>query len=226
MNLFWDFFDSKKDKKEAKNYGNVIHPPIICDNIEDDTPVICVIPPPELHLLMGTVNKMYTSLEQEWPESEEWLDACNVKKEEYHGGSFSGNDSRRLLVNVKRLEALKPPSFVEKYIVAFKSFNSVVESCFGKKLHPDFEKMIALFAKDYLKLGISVTPKVHAVFFHVSEFCLMTGQGLSPWSEQTGESVHHDFKQIWNNYKVKIIERPIYGENLLKAVAAYNSKHI
>ena len=25
MNMFWDFFESKKDKKDAKNLGNVMH---------------------------------------------------------------------------------------------------------------------------------------------------------------------------------------------------------
>ena len=207
MKLFWDFFDSQKDKKDAKNFGNVIHPPIICDDIENDTPVISLIPPPELHLLMGPVNKLYNSLENQWPESEAWLKACNVKKEAYHGRQFAGNESRKLLKNVHQLEALNPPTSIEKFIKAFKSFNAVVEACYGKDLHPDFERRIAVFAMDYLKLGISVTPKVHAVFFHVTEFCLMTGQGLGPWSEQTGESVHHDFKQIWKNYKVNNIER-------------------
>ena len=45
-----------------------------------------------------------------------------------------------------------------------------------------------------MKIGIPVTP-VHAVMFHVAKFCLMMGQGLGPWSEQTRESVHHDFKE-------------------------------
>ena len=59
MNLFWDFFDSRSDKKEAKNFGNVIHPPILSDNDSNHTPVISLLPPPELHLLMGPVNTMY-----------------------------------------------------------------------------------------------------------------------------------------------------------------------
>lgn len=42
--LFWDFFESHTDKKDAKMYGNVLHPPIISDNLEDSTPVIEVIP--------------------------------------------------------------------------------------------------------------------------------------------------------------------------------------
>lgn len=122
------------------------------------------------------------------------------------------------------MERLNPTASIAKYISTFKSFNVVVEGCYGKDLHPDFERRIAVFTSDYLKLGISVTPKVHAVFFHITEFCRMTS--LGPRSEQAGESVHHDFKQIWKNYRVNDIENEIYGENLLKAVAAYNSRHL
>lgn len=226
MNMFWDFFESKKDKKDAKTFGNVIHPPIICDDIEDETPVICLIPPPELHLLMGPVNKLYNEMEEKWPQSELWLKAVNVKKEEYHGGQFNGNDSRKLAKSVEALEALNPPTCVDNYINAFKSFNAVVEACFGKDLHPDFQRRITTFAVDYMKLKISVTPKVHAVFFHVAEFCLMTGQGLSPWGEQAGESVHHDFKQTYQYYNVNDMERQVYADHFLAAVCAYNSKHL
>ena len=40
-----------------------------------------------------------------------------------------------------------------------------------------------------------VTPKIHTVIFHIIEFCKVTGRGLGPWSEQTGESVTQDFKE-------------------------------
>ena len=73
MNLFWDFFEPRNKKSEAKKFGDVIHPPIICDSIDDTTPVISLIPLPELHLLIGPVNKLYTALESVWPESENWL---------------------------------------------------------------------------------------------------------------------------------------------------------
>ena len=106
MKLFWEFFESRSEKKDAQKFGNVIHPPILCQDDTNDTPVICLLPPPELHLLIGPANKMYSELEAIWPDSEEWLKACNVKKEEYHGGSFAGNESRKLLQNVDHLEAL------------------------------------------------------------------------------------------------------------------------
>ena len=64
-----------------------------------------------------------------------------------------------------------------------------------------------------MKLGITVTPKVYAVMFHIAEFCLMTGRGLGLWSEQTRESVHHVFKETWKRYKVNEVDRSIYKEN-------------
>ena len=62
--------------------------------------------------------------------------------------------------------------------------------------------------------------------FHIIEVCKITGRGLRPWSEQTGESVHHNFKETWKKYKVNDTDCEIFGENLLKAVTAYNSQHL
>ena len=138
LNLFWDFFDSQSDKKEANNFGNVIHPLILSDIDSNHTPVISLLTPLELHLLMGPVNTMYTTLEKIWPESEGWLNVCNVKEEEYHSGNFAGNESRRLLKNVDQLEALSPPADCVKFVTAFRSFDAVVSSCYGENLEGDF----------------------------------------------------------------------------------------
>ena len=70
-------------------------------------------------------------------------------------------------------------------------------------ISPDFEERIDAFKECYMALSISVTPKVHAVIYHVADFCNLTGMGLAPWNEQTSESLHHDFNMIWNNFKVK-----------------------
>ena len=73
---------------------------------------------------------MCNVLETIWPDSQEWLKSCSVNKEEYHGGSVAGNDSRRLLQNLNRVEALNPPASCEEFVSAFKSFNEVVLSCY------------------------------------------------------------------------------------------------
>ena len=130
-----------------------------------------------------------------WPQSVEWLKACNVKKEDHHGGSFAGSDSRKLLQNVELLEALNSSSSCGKFVSAFKSSSDVVTSCPETELHSEFQCKIVIFA--YLH-------KVYEVMFHVAEFCLMMSRDLGPLSEQTGD-VHHDFKETWQRYKEMIL---------------------
>ena len=125
-------------------------------------PVITILPPPELHLLRVPVNTLYDALNNVWSESERWLQSCNVKKTDYHVGSFAGNDSRALLKNTQILEDISPESCTE-YVNAFKCFNKVVGACYGDELLSDFKNRIATFARSFLKLKMKVTPKVHTV---------------------------------------------------------------
>ena len=81
----------------------------------------------------------------------------------------------------------------------------VVLSCYGRVLSPNYKDQINFFRRSYKNLKISVTPKIHAVLFHIIEFCDSKGMGLSPRSEQASESVHHDFKQKWKNLTYKIL---------------------
>ena len=160
MNLFWDFFESRNEKLEGNKFGNVILPNLLCGNIDNETPVIFLLPPPELNFLIGHVNKI-AAFESLSSDSKNWLKLCNFKKGECHGSGFAGNERRNLLKSTDRLEALSPPSSCTKFINAFKSFNQPVSSHYGSELYPEFEDKIATFAKDYMKLGISVTPKYY-----------------------------------------------------------------
>ena len=72
--------------------------------------------------------------------------------------------------------------------------NNVVESCFGPNLQPGYCESILCFKQAYLDLDIAVTPKVHAIFFHIVEFCGIVDAGLGKFSEQASESVHYNFK--------------------------------
>lgn len=101
----------------------------------------------------------------------------------------------------------------------------MVDSCFSINLTEDFENYINNFRKSYLDLRISVSPKVHAVFFRVPYFCNKVNKGLGFYSEQAVESTHHDFNATWNKFKVSL-EHPHYAEKLLRAVREYNSQHI
>ena len=133
-------------------------------------------------------------------------------------------DSRKLLICTNVLDEAFPKEF-KNYVDIFNSFNEVVITCYSRNLDKDYRKKIDYFKKKCLNLEISVTPKVHAVIYHVSEFCELKGMGLTPWSEQT-ESLHHDFNQVWENYKVKDTNHVECGKRLLQAVQIYNSKHL
>ena len=55
-----------------------------------------------------------------------------MKKTDYHGGSFEGNESKRLLKNVDCLQHLSTNEEVMRYVDAFKDFNEVVSACYGE----------------------------------------------------------------------------------------------
>lgn len=102
----------------------------------------------------------------------------------------------------------------------------VVSACYGNTLHPSYEEAIVDFKVAFLDLDIKVTPKIHAVFYHVPEFCRLTGRGLGPWSEQASEAAHHDFLATWSRFKVRSLEHPEFQNRLFRAVSAYNIYHV
>ena len=114
----------------------------------------------------------------------------------------------------------------KKYSIAFSALNEVVVACYGQELHPDFEAKTEKFTKAYLSLKISVTPKIHAVMHHVTEFRQLTGRVLGSWSEQSGEAIHHDFKQTWKRFRINDTQNKNYGKHFLQAVSTYNSQHL
>ena len=222
--LFWKYFCAGSKKDKAKDFGNVIHLPIM-ENVDTSMPVLDIVPPPELHLMLGPVNHMYDELNKVWLKSEDWLKSCYVKKSDYHGGKFEGNECRKLLKNIDSLENLCP-EINKNFVAAFSDFNDVVSSCYGSDLKSNYKRTIAKFRASFLKLNISVTPKVHAVFYHIEEFCALKGMGLGPFSEQTSESIHHEFTKLWENYLIKDLSHPLYAEHLLHAVQMFNSLNL
>ena len=144
--------------------------------------------------MLGPVNILFDEISKVWPGSEEWLNGCHVKKSEYHGSQFEENGSRKLLKNVGMLEELCLHEY-HQFVNAFISFNDVVISCYGRNLLPQYKTSLSNFKDAYLKLNISVTLKVHAVFYHIEELCSLKNMGLAPWSEPTTESLHQEFKK-------------------------------
>ena len=145
---------------------NCVHEPMFWDGTDSmkDELMLHLIPPAELHLLIGPVNTMYKELEELWPNDiEVWAKKCHAFKDGYHGGEFNGNSCMRLLdpESVKLLETMIPTEHAA-YIDAFRTFGMVVQSSYGYYVLPSFREDIAKFKESYLKLDISVTVKVSA----------------------------------------------------------------
>ena len=193
----------------------------------------------ELHLLLGIVNGLYDHLDNLLTENKciitaaDWSTALGLKRSQYHGGQFNGNQCKILLANTDTLKhtlhGAGAYSIGEPVLNTLEQFEKVVKSCFGRELDKDFQVYIDRFADLFLTLGKSITPKVHTVFVHVPQFLERQKnlqKGLGYWSEQASESVHCDFDSLWvrSSYK-RSISHTYYNSQLLKCVVAYNSRH-
>lgn len=70
---------SGKNFKNAKLFNNFVNEPIFRAN--NDTRILELIPPPELHLLLGIVNLLFKHLEDELPElADDWRMFCGIRK--------------------------------------------------------------------------------------------------------------------------------------------------
>ena len=155
---------------------NCVHEPMFWDGTDSmkDELMLHLIPPAELHLLIGPVNTMYKELEELWPEGiDVWAKKCHAFREGLHGGEFNGNSCMRLLhpESVKMLESMIPTEHAT-YVDAFRTFDMVVQSCYGYYVLPSFREDIVKFQKSYLKLDISVTVKVRVLNLFKTSFKL------------------------------------------------------
>ena len=91
-------------------------------------------------------------------------------------------------------------------------------------LDPTYREKIEAFEVSYRKLNISVTPKVHTVFYEIPIFIARHGKSMGHFTTQKFEAVHYDFKTCWQNYK-RPENHPQFGQQLLNSVVAYNSYH-
>ena len=195
---------------------NCIHEPLLSG--EDSFALLDLIPPPELHLMLGTVNKIFDELNTSWGENKAFKFAADqhIMRAGYQGGGMEGNQCKMLLNKIDSLQKLLPAELV-KFADTLQKFNAVRLACFGEHLLPTFKEDIQQFQVAYTSLWISVTPKVHAIFHHVSEFCQARGVGLGRFSEQASESVHSDFAKTWQRYVVPHSHAK-FGQHLLQAV--------
>jgi len=238
-NDFEQFDLSGRNKKNSKEFHSTINSPLFTES--DDTTVLekCVIP--ELHVLMGLVNHLFWKglvplLGKEkaliWPKK------LKLISKNYHGDCFEGNACRKLL---KEAHKLKDPEIYEKvgylkiipFFNAFVIMNKVVDCSFTSgKVGPELDIHLnelneALDALHEIE-DVSITLKIHVLKTHIKE-CLQFiehNNGLGYWSEQSGESLHREFSQTWERYKINTIEDELYLERLFRAVVEFSSLNV
>ena len=223
-------FEAFKSSKSslASDFFNCHEKPILPH--EDDTEVLNVIPPPELHLMLGAVNHLFQGMKRVWELADLWPEQLSIKPAPYHGGhNFNGPACHKLLQNVDQLEVIaqRRSSFeVQPFVQAFRDFKAVVHSCFGNELSQDYATQIEQFKKSCINLPITITPKLHIIFQHIPEFIERNKVALGIFSEQALESAHSDYQSFWETRFKRQLFHPEYCEQLLKSVVEYNSKHL
>ena len=127
------FLDSGANKKLAKNFQNVVNRPLLIGDDEDKT--LEVLNPPQLHLMTGVLGKLIMEMEKITGEIfvSSFLRTEDISRCVYQGSrSFEGNQARKLLKSVDKLERevmkLKTETCIEvlPYIETLRSFDRVV----------------------------------------------------------------------------------------------------
>lgn len=151
---FENYKANKKMKKEAKNYYNCVDAPII----KSGKPcILYVLPPPELHLLLGCVNHLYEHMKAKFPViAEAWAKECQVFRVDVYRGTmgFEGNSSRKLIASVDKLRIICNRYDINclKFADTFEKFNKVVVSCFSKDLKPNCNIFIDNFRDSFFEI--------------------------------------------------------------------------
>ena len=153
-----------------------------------------------------------------------WAATLQVHPEKHGSKDFNGPSCKKILENSESLVDLLPPE-LKSFGHALVAFESVRQACFGQELDPTFKDKIEIFKQHFAELpDVNVFPKAHILFKHIGTFCDRNGP-LGPFSEQSFESVHYKFAELWENY-TRDMSHPEYAEKLFACVVDFNTQRI
>ena len=99
----WCIGKSEKQKEEgAKMFHCVTKCPILARGDEDnlDIPVRKQVAIDQLHILTGTLQKLYQSCQKHFPSINKWPRKCGAMQQGYHSGTSTRGDVKKMLENV------------------------------------------------------------------------------------------------------------------------------
>jgi len=235
---FEAFIADGGDKKKAPKHHSVVNQPLLLESMDEmkecNQPLIDFFSPSELHIMLGIVNHIYKAMKERWDtEVDGWVKVSLSRRSNYHGGSFEGGQCKKLLEHLNFFEDnLGNPRVPEMmpFLQVLKLFNSIRKACFSsEKADPFYKDFIEKFKKAFVELNLdtdtSILPKVHDLFFHVSEFVekypdIPIGQVC----EQTSESLHSRFDKFRQTRMIKNKDHPNYKTRFFNCVVAFNGK--
>ena len=200
------------------------------------------VPIPELHILMGIVNKLYKEMSRIYENVAKWPAQLYLVADKPRN-KFNGNACRKLLKNILLLRALIDHDFppirisrrnaagqnarLREFALTLGALDTLVHKTFGMVLRNGWASAHAEFTAAYLKLGISITSKVHIIMAHLPQFIRLQGSSLGKFSEQAFESVHFDFDNKWlTTHCVVDPKNPKYSSALRQTILEYNAAHL
>ena len=219
--------DKNIKKPDTKDYFSCVRMPLIGGN--DNRSIYDVCPLPELHILTGVLNHIFVKLNDAWGGNKafKWAEKHYIASDAHHGLGFKGPNSRRVLHKAKDLaEDRELPRELGIFADALVKFDKVVAGSFGMVQSKTIQADIRAFEIAFMKLGISVTPKVHAVIEHLPEFLALGYGPLGPYSEQTTEAAHYDFAKIWAHYPSNSLKPDQVAEQHYRAILKYTWLHL
>ncbi len=103
--------------------------------------------------------------------------ALGIIRKGYHGKSFEGRQSSKILAYCDYLEVLTPPECLP-LINCLRSFGKTMVATFGEELLPNYDEVIkqfgSAFSKVMSKFGIRMTPKHHILLHHLPHLIRFT----------------------------------------------------
>ena len=176
----------KGNRKNLKFYFNCEFVPIITGNLDEkETIILCKVPPPHLHLKLGTVNALMKELELIDEDGyRKFLRQLHIVKENYQGKTFEGNKCSKILKNLELLKSCQVQYEITKSIIGtLQAIKDFIVACCSKYLKASWKKSIQNVTKTWSFLhetyGISIPNKAHIIMAHVDEYIFLTGNLLA-----------------------------------------------